>query len=85
MNTSSSFERKIMFECEICGKILAHKTKLVQHIGSIHEGKKPFRCDICDYSCFLKSDIKNISHQFMKKRSHSNAIFVTTAALKKVI
>ena len=54
MNISSGPERKVMFGCEICGKILANKTTLAQHI-KIHEGKKPFRCDICDYSCFRNS------------------------------
>ena len=24
----------------------------------VHEGKKPFKCDICDYSCSLKSTMK---------------------------
>ena len=57
MNISSGPERKVMFGCEICGKILANKTTLAQHI-KIHEGKKPFRCDICDYSCSQKSNMK---------------------------
>ena len=21
------------------------------HVASVHEGKKPFMCDICDYNC----------------------------------
>ena len=57
MNISSGPERKVMFGCEICGKILANKTTLAQHI-KIHEGKKPFRCDICDYSCSQKGNMK---------------------------
>ena len=25
------------------------------HVVSVHEGKKPFKCDICDYNCSQKS------------------------------
>ena len=25
------------------------------HIASVHEGKKPFKCEICDFEQFLKS------------------------------
>ena len=28
-----------------------------RHIASVHEGKKPFKCDISDYSCFQKSSM----------------------------
>ena len=48
MNISSGPERKIMFGCEICGKSLTTKATLAQHVIAIHEGKKPFKCDICD-------------------------------------
>ena len=26
-----------------------------RHVTMVHEGKKPFICDICDYNCSLKS------------------------------
>ena len=29
------------------------------HVVSVHEGKKPFRCNICDYSCSQKSNMKS--------------------------
>ena len=57
MNISSGPERKIMFGCEICGKILANKEVLARHI-EIHEGKKPLKCDICDYQCSRKDYMK---------------------------
>ena len=28
------------------------------HVASVHEGKKPFKCDICDYSCSQKGHMK---------------------------
>ena len=28
------------------------KGDMNKYVASVHEGKKPFKCDICDYSCF---------------------------------
>ena len=28
------------------------------HVKSVHEGKKPFKCDICDYNFSQKGDMK---------------------------
>ena len=43
-----------MSRCEIYGKSYTNETNLAIHIGAIHEGKKPFEFDICDYSCSQK-------------------------------
>ena len=29
-----------------------------KHIAPIHEGKKTFKCEICDYSCYQKGQMK---------------------------
>ena len=29
-----------------------------QHVLLVHVGKKPFNCDICDYSCSQKGHMK---------------------------
>ena len=50
----SGQEEKKMLECEICGKILSNNKTLAQH-SAIHEGKKSFKCDICDNKFSLKS------------------------------
>ena len=34
------------------------KSKLDTQISSDHEGKKPFKCEICDYSFSRKSAMK---------------------------
>ena len=31
---------------------------LSAHVASVHEGKKPFKCNICDYSSSLKHHMK---------------------------
>ena len=35
----------------------------VSHVASVHEEKKPFKCNICDYACCLEL------HQFMKEKN----------------
>ena len=50
------------------------------HVESVHEGKKPFKCDVSDPKAFLKC----ILNWFMKEKSHSSVIFVTIAVLKRV-
>ena len=27
------------------------------HVTSVHKGEKPFKCDICDYSCSRKGNL----------------------------
>ena len=34
------------------------KGDLNKHVASVHKGKKPFKCDICDYSCSQKQQMK---------------------------
>ena len=36
----------------------------------VHEKKKPFNCDIFDYSCSQKSYLKKHFDRFMRRRSH---------------
>ena len=30
-----------------------------QHVSSVHEQRKPFKCDICDYKCSKKSKMNH--------------------------
>ena len=60
-----------------------------KHVAAVHEEKKPFKCDSCDYHCSLKIHMKTHSHcntftlhWFMKKRNHSNVTFVTKYSFK---
>ena len=48
-----------------------------KHVESVYEKKKPFRCEICVYSCFIKQNMDR--NQFMRNRNDSNATFVATA------
>ena len=55
-----------------------------RHVESVHEGKKPFKCELCDYTCAEKGNLKVHVESFMRERSNSNVKYVTTAVLKKV-
>ena len=37
-------------ECNNCSAAFPTKSCLNNHVTSVHEGKKPFQCSICDYS-----------------------------------
>ena len=50
---SSSFTTKYNLNRHIS---INHERKKM-HIASVHEGKKPFKCQICDYSCTQKTDM----------------------------
>ena len=66
---------KVLMVCE-----LKFETKdcLNQQIALHHEGNRPFKCEICYYSCSGKSKLDQ-HLQFMKERNHSNVKFVTIA------
>ena len=55
-----------------------------KHVASVHGGKKPFKCDICDLRCSQKGNMKTHVASVHEEKSHSNVTFVTTAVLKRV-
>ena len=69
----------------------SHGKCLSGHMTSIHEGKKPFKCNNCDASSwrnkafqvwhlwcwfYFKTRLERTQHQFMEEQSLSNALFV---------
>ena len=40
----------------LCDYSCSQKRVMTNHIASLHEGKRPFRCDICEYKCSYKSE-----------------------------
>ena len=38
----------MQFKCEFCDHRCSQNSKLIQHVASVHEGKKPFECRICE-------------------------------------
>ena len=42
----------------MCVSKVAQKGSMNDHVASVHEGVKPFKCDICQYSCSEKDSMK---------------------------
>ena len=40
-----------VYHWEVCDYIFSAKCTLKKHVESVHEVKKPFKCEICDYIC----------------------------------
>ena len=50
-------------------RIFSLKTQLKVHLETIHEGSKPYKCEVCNYSAALKNTLKqhtNNVHQGRK-------------------
>ena len=49
---------KKLFERTICGKVsFTTKQSINGNVVAVHEEIKPFKCEICDYSCSIKSNM----------------------------
>lgn len=56
MNKSGEFVPKKMFPCDVCGKLLTSRTKLLHHVKIIHENEKAFACSFCSKRFSSKSN-----------------------------
>ena len=55
----SLIDRYPHLECDICDCTCSTKGNLKNHVESVHEARKLFKCDICDYySCSQKGSLK---------------------------
>ena len=58
-------EKKESFKCDMCNKLFIDKVNLNGHVKIVHDGHKPFKCNICQ-QYFLKNPTR-ISTLYMKK------------------
>ena len=73
-------KQKKVLKCEICDYSFAQTGSLKMHVMSVHRNKKPFKYEIYEYSCSKNLIWKIMLSQFMGIKSHSNVIYLTTAA-----
>ena len=64
------------------GADFSPRSNLNRHVEPVHEGKKSFKCNVCDTAFSEKSN--GILNQFTKERSLSNVMCVIQSFLKKV-
>ena len=48
VNSHSEEEMDQPLRCDICDSPFKSEGTLKKHIGSVHEGKKPFKCNKCE-------------------------------------
>ena len=36
-----------VFECGVCATVEASQTNLSRHMQQVHQGERPFQCDLC--------------------------------------
>ena len=66
-------------------KIEEKNNSLKSHTESVHERKKPFKCNSCDSTFEDKDSLKSHTELFMKGRNHTNAHYVKKAFPKKEV
>ena len=57
IHMESSNKQKV--ECSTCGKKVSDKSCLVRHQKLIHEGSRPFPCNVCSKVFAIKSMLKS--------------------------
>ena len=62
----------------MCNHSFSSKAYMKTHIASVHNGEKPFKCDICDVTFAQKGHMKNhISSIHEREGSLKNGVHIT--------
>ena len=59
-------------QMEFCNSTFTQKSSLKTHIASVHEEKKPFKCELCNYMCSRKSFLKTHSASVHEEKNVSS-------------
>ena len=66
--------------CAMCDKTFTRRSDLKRHILNIHEGIKPFRCDLCPVSF---SQITNLRDHYRKQ--HNQELHKDSTEFRSVV
>ena len=69
----------VKYDCATCKSSFTHKSKMKQHIKTVHEKIKPFACDICDKSFGYKNNLKRHT---VEKHDQKNLELLSPTLLK---
>ena len=50
------------FDCNVCNAKFKYKHHLKRHVETIHEEKKPLRCEFCSNSFGQSNNLKHVQH-----------------------
>ena len=76
LNEKLDFDENVirLYNCENCDSAFEFSKDLILHTESIHEGKNPFTCSICQKS--FSQEIDSQMHTCRNGLDFSNALFV---------
>ena len=76
---ASKKDRTLSEEQSINSLWMKKHTDKFQHLSFVHEKKKPFNCEVCDFSIALQNlTWKDMLNWFMKRWNNTHVKFVTT-------
>ena len=61
--------KKKPFECDFCNPTSSHKCHIKLHVSSAHEGKKPFKYELCNFKILQKMTWVTMLPLFMKEKA----------------
>ena len=59
---------------------------MIRHIASVHEGKKTFKCEFCDFSSFQKGNVnQHVAVVHEKKKPFPNGPVINQQGRKSYV
>ena len=55
------------FECKICDSNFDYVNQMEKHFATVHGGKKPFKCEICNHNVSQKGNVSVNYHHHLEK------------------
>ena len=80
---SNSENSSMEFSCTTCHYKSTYKSRIKQHIRSVHSAVKPYKCDFCDHTTAVRASLtKHINAVHRKIKPFSCSLCTYTCSLK---